>query len=123
MFAAVVAMLVAGCASSPEVEPAPAAALDPVGTYSLSTTIQGMAVDGQMRITGTPGSYDGSAYTDTTGEIPFTRVTVDGNRVSITADSPEGPLEIRLVFDGDAFTGSWEMGTDGGSIRGQRIRR
>lgn len=113
-----IAVTLGACASTPRAD-APAD-IDPTGTFSLSTTIQGMAVDGQMRIAGEPGSYDGSFYSDVTGELPFSAVSVEGDRVTITADTPDGAIEIRLLFDGDTITGEWSGGNDGGAVRGRR---
>lgn len=110
-----------GCASTGAPEPEPAA--DLAGVYTLSTTVQGMALSGRMRITGEPGAYDGAIYTDFTGEIPFSSVTVSGDRATILGETPDGPVELHLVFDGDTFTGSWVMGPEGGSIRGRRVER
>lgn len=112
------ALTLGACASTPRAD-APTD-VDPTGTFSLSTTVQGMAVDGQMRIAGEPGAYDGSFYSDVTGEIPFTGVSVEGDRVLITADTPDGAIEIRLLFEGGAFTGSWSGENDGGTVRGRR---
>jgi hypothetical protein len=107
-----------GCASA---EPEPAA--PPLaGVYSFSTTVQGMPVDGQMRITGEPGDYGGSLYSQFTGELPFTSVTRSGDQVTLLANTPDGPVEIRLVFEGDTFTGDWAMGPEGGTIQGRRVR-
>ena len=97
--------------------------VDPVGRYTLTTTIQGTPVNGQMRIRGEPGDYDGAIYTDFTGELPFTSVTVEGNSMFMTADTPDGPVDIQVTFDGDTFAGSWALGAQGGAIQGRRIDR
>lgn len=119
--------LLGACASAPEpAPPAPAALeqpteVDPVGTYTFSTTVQGMAVDGQMRIGGSRGSWGGSIYSDVTGEMPISRVTVDGQQVVVLADTPDGPVRIRMMFNGESFSGDWVLGADGGTLRGRRI--
>lgn len=120
IFRVVAVLVLAGCASTGAPEPA---VMDMAGSYTFTTTVQGMGVNGQMRITGTPGSYKGAAYTDVTGEIPISSVEVEGSRATIVAETPDGPVEIRMVFAGDTFTGSWALGGDGGSIQGRRVRR
>lgn len=121
---ALAALFLTACASTgtPEQE-APPAAMDLAGSYTFTTTIQGTGVTGQMRITGEPGSYRGSAYSDMTGEIPLRNITLEGNLATIIGDTPDGPVEIRMVFDDDTFTGSWSMAGDGGAIQGRRVNR
>jgi hypothetical protein len=113
-------VILAGCAG-PTGEPDPAPAPEITGTYTLSTTIQGSPVEGRMRITGEPGDYGGYVYTDFTGELPISRVEVDGTAASLTVETPDGPASVRLDFAGDSFTGEWAAGGDGGTIRGRRV--
>ncbi|HUG42037.1 MAG TPA: hypothetical protein VMM12_16330 [Longimicrobiales bacterium] len=122
--------LAAACGSAPA-QPgetaAPTAAargeLDPVGTYAFSTTVQGAAVDGQLRITGSRGAWGGSFYSDATGELQLSSVRVDGQELRLDADTPDGRVHVRLVFSGDTFTGDWTLGADGGALRGRRLTR
>lgn len=118
------------CASAPDAAqttPASEAAargeLDPVGSYTFSTIIQGMAVDGQLRITGTRDAWGGTIYTPATGELPVSAVEVDGQEVRVTTDTPDGIVHVRMMFSGDAFTGDWSLGAEGGAVRGRRIGR
>lgn len=121
--------VVTGCASVPAADTAPATGadaaasfgLDPVGTYVLSATVQGMAVEGQMGIIGEPGDWSGSLYTDITGELPLSSIRVQGQELRVTASTPDGPLNARLVFIGDMFTGDWSLGGEGGALRGRRV--
>lgn len=128
-----VSALAAGCASAPAdapmgADPAMEAAtvaprLDPVGHYTLSTSVQGRAVDGRIRITGARGSWGGSIYTQVTGELPLSSVAVDGQEVRLTANTPDGTVHIRMLVSGDTFTGDWSLGAEGGSLRGRRVER
>ena len=95
--------------------------VDPVGSYTLTAIIQGSPVRGQMRIAGEPGAYTGAVYTSFTGELPIRSVTVDGDRVFITADTPDGPVDVQITFDGETFSGTWMLGPDTGSIEGRRV--
>lgn len=114
------AVALTACASAGTDEPAD---IDPVGSYALTTEIQGTMVNGRMRIRGEPGAYTGSVYTDITGQLPITSLSVEGTRVFITASTPDGPADIRLTFREDAFTGTWALGPDGGTIQGRRTNR
>jgi hypothetical protein len=114
---AVSAFLV-GCASAPPEPQAP----DLAGVYSFTTTVQGMPIDGQMRITGEPGAYAGSLYSQFTGELQFTSVTQSGDAVTLTTETPDGPVEINIVLSGETFTGDWSMGMEGGTLNGRKIR-
>lgn len=63
----IVAGFALGCASAPDrMTPTSDAAVrdgvDPVGSYSLTTTVDGMAVAGQLRITGTRGAWGGAFH-------------------------------------------------------------
>ena len=48
--------------------------------------------------------------------------TVSGQTVAINAEHPQGPLDLRLTFVADDFTGSWQLGSDGGELTGKRKR-
>lgn len=123
----VIFALAAGCASTPQApastsaEAAASTALDPAGSYVLSTTVQGMAVDGQMRIDGSPGAWSGSIYTDVTGELPLSSIQVQGQELHVTAYTADGTLTARLIFSGDEFTGDWSLGAEAGSLRGRKV--
>lgn len=98
--------------------------LDPVGAYTVTTSIQGRSVEGRLEIHGSPNAYGGSLYTAVTGPLPLSSVRVDGQTVNLTADTPDGTVYIRLLFNGpDAFTGDWTLGPEGGAIRGRRADR
>jgi hypothetical protein len=133
---ALILFALAACASSPREAvperppqiPEPttrgvAAALNPVGEFEYSTmTPDGTPVSGVMTIRGTPGNYTGSIEAGTLGVFPVKGVTVSGQTMTIASEHPEGPLELRLTFVGDEFTGSWHLGTQTGEVAGKRKR-
>lgn len=132
---AVILLALAACASSPResiperppqipepVTQAVAAAVDPVGEFQYSTMTPDGPVSGVMTIRGTPGHYTGSIDAGTLGVFPVKGVTVSGQAMTIASEHPEGPLELRLTFVGDEFTGSWHLGTESGEIAGRRER-
>lgn len=133
---ALVLLLLAACASSPRqgVPDAPPAipeqrivtspSLNPVGEFEFSTmTPDGTPIRGTISISGTPGAYTGSIDTaDHRGIFPIKAVVVSGQTMTINAEHPEGPLDARLTFVADDFTGSWQLGTDTGEMAGKRKR-
>ena len=132
---AVVLLLLAACASSPRqgVPEAPPAipeqrivtspSLNPVGEFEFSTmTPDGTPIRGTISISGTPGAYTGSIDAADQGIFPIKGVAVSGQTVTINAEHPQGPLDVRLAFVADDFTGSWQLGTDTGEMAGKRKR-
>jgi hypothetical protein len=133
---ALVLLLLSACASSPRqgVPDAPPAipeqrivtspSLNPVGEFEFSTmTPDGTPIRGTISISGTPGAYTGSIDTaDHRGIFPIKAVVVSGQTMTINAEHPEGPLDVRLTFVADDFTGSWQLGTDTGEMAGKRKR-
>jgi hypothetical protein len=131
----IVLLLLAACASSPR-EAVPAAppaipetrvvtapVLNPVGDFEYATmTPDGTPVTGIVSISGTPGAYTGSVDAGALGNFPIKNVVVTGQTMTVNAEHPQGPLDLRLAFVADAFTGSWQLGTDTGEIVGKRKR-
>lgn len=130
-----IVLLLAACASSsreavPAAPPAisetrvvAAPVLNPVGDFEYSTmTPDGTPVSGIISISGTPGGYTGSVDAGALGTFPIKTVVVTGQTMTINAEHPQGPLDLRLTFGADDFTGSWQLGTDTGEIVGKRKR-
>jgi hypothetical protein len=132
-------LLLAACASSPReavpatpppipeprpAQRAPAApVLNPVGEFDFSSaTPDGTPVSGTITISGSPGAYTGSIDAGAHGTFPIKSVVVSGQTLTINAEHPEGPLDVRLTFVADDFTGSWQLGTDTGEMVGKRKR-
>ena len=130
---AVVLLLLAACASSPRqgLPDAPPAipeqrivttpVLNPVGQFEFSTmTPEGTPIRGTISISGAPGAYIGSIDAGDHGTFPIKSVVVSAQTMTINAEHPEGPLDVRLTFVADDFTGSWQLGTDTGELAGKR---
>lgn len=130
---AILLLLLAACASSPR-EAVPAAApaapetrvtatpaVNPVGEFEWSSALpDGTPIKGTFSVTGSAGAYTGSINAAEIGIFPITSAAVTGQTVVINANHPDGPLTLRLTFSGDAFTGSWQIGTDAGEMVGKR---
>jgi hypothetical protein len=112
-------LLAGACASAPVTPDAPAA-LDPVGVYDFTTAVEGTVVTGTITITEATSGYGGSIATDATETIPVRSVAVEGQKLTVLADSPDGPVTFILTLDGDAFTGTWSYAGMSGTHKGTR---
>lgn len=123
----------AACAATPAAEPAPtsapapapapvsSAAVDPVGKYEFATTVNGAAVTGTLEVTGTPGAYAGRLTSTATEPIALSGVTVEGQTMTVTAETGNGTLTVRMTFAADGtFTGAWALAGDGAPLTGRR---
>ena len=123
---AIVLLLLAACASSPrEAVPAarvtPTPALNPVGELEWASALpDGTPIKGTVTISGSPGAYTGAVTAEGLGVFPIKTVVVTGQSMVINADHPDGPLEIRLTFVANDFTGSWLLGDSTGEMAGKR---
>jgi len=130
---ALLLMSSAACSTMPATEAAPAAppapvaapapaALNPVGKYEFTTSLQGQTLTGTMEVTGTPGAYAGRITSSATEPIAITAVTVEGQNMTVTGETPSGTLTIRMVMAGDGtFTGGWTLAGDGATLTGKRV--
>ena len=114
--------LLTGACASAQVTPDAPAALDPVGIYDFTTTVDGSVVSGTVTITQGTSGYGGSIATDATETIPVRSVTVDGQKLTVLADSPDGPVTFIINVDGDDFAGTWSYAGMSGSHTGKRRR-
>jgi hypothetical protein len=126
----------AACAATPAAEPAPAppppapmaapapaapAALNPVGRYEFATTVNGSSVTRTLEITGTPGAYAGRLTSTATEPITVSSATVEGQTMTVTAETGTGTLTIHMTFAADGtFTGNWALSGDGAPLTGRR---
>lgn len=126
--AAALLVLAAACApaAAPPPEPAPApapmaaAALNPVGTFEFTTSVDGNPMTGTIEITGQPGAYTGVVRTSATPDLPITGVSVQGDQMTVTSSVNGETLTMRLTFAGNDFTGGWTVAGDSGDLAGRR---
>ena len=123
-------VLLAACApaADPAAGPAPGAmttvaaapALNPVGVFEFTTTVNGNPLTGTVEITGQPGAYGGVIRTSATADLPITGVRVEGDQLTVLSSVDGQELVLRMTFAGDDFTGGWSMPNDGGDLAGRR---
>lgn len=145
----VVALLLAACSSSPQAAPrtspapapspqaatpapAPAPAPAPVpaptpstptsaaGIYDFSTTVQGTTVTGVATVAMENGRPSGTIATSATPEVAIKNATVEGQKVTVVADSPDGEIVLEFNMNGQDFTGTWWYGGQSGSLTGRK---
>lgn len=133
------AALLAACASNPPAQtpappppaltpaqqpaqPATSAALDPLGIFDFTTAVEGMSVAGTITITkpATGTGYTGTITTNVTEPIGISRVVVEGQKLIVTAQTPDGDLTFTMEFKGNDFTGTWAMPGMSGTHAGVR---
>ncbi|MBR9988288.1 MAG: hypothetical protein KFH98_00965 [Gemmatimonadetes bacterium] len=111
---------IAGACASAQVTPVAPAALNPVGVYDFTTTIEGTAVAGTITITQGASGYTGTIATNVSPSLPIRSVAVDDRKVTVAADSPDGPVTIIMELAGDEFTGTWSYAGMSGPHTGKR---
>lgn len=96
--------------------------VNPAGRWSLALVAQGQNLALTMeveRITG--NDYKGTISSDMFPPMAFSKATLDGNRMIITAPSPTGDMAtLDLRFNGDIIDGEWSMPGDGSKVSGKR---
>jgi len=115
-------VLVAACSSAPAepAAPPPPPQLDPVGEYTFSLDVAGMALGGTMNVAGADGAWTGEISTEM-GAMPMSAIEVDGMVMTFAVDIPEAYVSFVLEFDGMDFTGQINAeGMGSGSIAGSK---
>lgn len=126
--AAALVLLAACAANDPALESAPeptttvaaAPALNPVGVFEFTTSVDGNPMTGTIEITGGPGAYGGVIRTSATPDLPIMGVTVEGDEMTILSSVNGETLTMRLTFAGNDFTGGWTVADDSGDMAGRR---
>jgi hypothetical protein len=94
----------------------------PTGTYSLVTSepLMGAAnFDAQCTITkSATGTLAGTCGNSENGEVPVSSVSVDGNVVTISGETPVGAFKIVLTVVGTDATGTIAIGAETAKAKG-----
>lgn len=109
--------------ATPPKPPAPAVE-DLGGSYGVSLSYGGQPLDLTLQLgKREDGTWGGSIYVEQAGTIPFNAVTVQGNAVQASLNSPDGSqvtMEFRIE-KGD-LTGAWRSSNgDGSQLRGRKL--
>ena len=118
LFALVFGVMVSGCASTPDVPPP----VDPVGYFEFTTSVEGQPVVGSIEVRESNGRYTGVLATDMTEPVEVVSAVVEDQQLTIISDTPDGPVNMVLLFTGDTFTGSWTYAGMSGTMTGRRVR-
>jgi len=102
------------------VEPPAPPPVDPVGIFDFTTSLEGTVVNGTVTIVKTDAGFGGSLTTNVTEPVPVRAAVVEGQKLTVIADTPDGPVVFTMEFKGDEFTGGWSLGTMSGSHSGKR---
>lgn len=122
-FVSLLVLGLAACASASNSAPAGPAPLNPVGYYEFSTDVEGQLVTGAIEIRRVDGGgYGGVVTTSATEPLPLQSVVVDGQKLTIAGDTPDGMVSMTITFTGEVFTGSWTYAGMSGTMSGKRIR-
>ena len=110
--------MLASCASLRSAQTPP----DVTGTYSYTSTAHGQPVNGTIVVTRSDSTYTVVMSTGgMTRDILFRDVTVSGNRVTATAQTPAGAtVALHLTIDGQSLKGDWSLGEQGAPLTGKR---
>lgn len=97
--------------------------VDPGGRWSLAIVAQGQNLALTMEVERISGNdYKGTISSDMFPPMAFSKATLDGNRMIITAPSPTGDMAtLDLRFNGDIIDGEWSMPGDGSKVSGKRL--
>lgn len=117
-------LLSAACATAPATESAPApraeaAPLNAAGTYTFTLETRGQRIDGTVRLARAGEGYAGTVSVPAIGDMPVRAVSVQGNRVRVTAQGRMGDAVLTLNVNGDRFAGDWTYGPSSGELAGR----
>jgi hypothetical protein len=101
---------------------AAAGGMKPTGVYTLVTTQPLMgspAFDVLCTVQAMPnGSYGGTCGNPEAGEVPISTVTVEGNVVTISGDTPAGPFKGVVTITGTTAEGTITVGNETAKMKG-----
>lgn len=118
LFALALGVMLSSCASTPEGPPP----VDPVGYFEFTTSVDGQPVVGSIEVRESNGRFTGVLATDATEPVEVGAAVVEDQQLTITADTPDGPVTLVLLFTGDTFTGTWTYAGMSGTMTGRRVR-
>lgn len=102
--------------------PAPAAAYDPAGKWTVGLVAQGQSMEVVLELVKLPdGTWTGTMISQAFPPIPISKATLTGKQLVATFPVPTGDVgSMTLNFDGDTAEGEWSMPGDGSKVSGKR---
>ena len=80
----------------------------------------GEQIPGTLSITFRDGVYGGVLGNTMRGDAPIRSVAVDGQKITVAADTPDGALVFEFTMTGKELAGTWNLGGNGGPITGRK---
>jgi AraC-like DNA-binding protein len=97
--------------------------VDPVGRYVVrSKTAHGEPYDGVVVIAPAGNSYTGVLQSSVMPDVPIDTVSVQGQRMVITARVPAGVAVFDVRLNGAELTGEWRLAGRATPVRGRRSK-
>jgi len=100
---------------------APSPAPDLAGAWRYTATLGDMTVDGVLRLARSGSSYTGTASASTTSEVlTVTSVTLDGSKLTVIIDTPNGPATLAGTVVAGTIIGTVYVGEQSGPFRADK---
>lgn len=90
----------------------------PIGSYDLVIDMPERKMPAALTISETDGNLSALLWPEGDNDGHVMNVTVKGVDLVLTAMAPRGPVTITLERRGKNLTGTWSMGSEGGSLKG-----
>ena len=118
--AGVALVFLAGCSATAGGIAERSDALDPVGGYEITMASASMVSEGTMEIVGTREGWGGELVL---GSVrgPVAEVDAGPDHMTVHAAANGRPLVLRLVWDGEVFSGNWIMGNQRGTVSARKV--
>lgn len=98
--------------------PAEAWSAKPIGSYDLVIEMPDRKMPAALTISETDGNLSALLWPEGDNDGHVMNVTVKGVDLVLTATAPRGPVTITLERRGKNLSGTWSMGSEGGSLKG-----
>lgn len=90
----------------------------PIGSYDLVIDTPERKMPAALTISETDGKLSALLWPEGDKDGHVLAVTVKGVDLVLTGDAPRGPVTITIERRGKNLSGTWSMGSEGGSLKG-----
>ena len=98
--------------------PAEAWSAKPIGSYDLVLDTPERKMPAALTISETDGNLSALLWPEGDNDGHTMNVAVKGVDLVLTAVAPRGPVTITIERRGKNLSGTWSMGSEGGSLKG-----